>query len=65
MTRITRLQITAEVDGAVYHIKVPAECHDVLIQMIQSLSGGSIKAVKLPESFRFVTLGEAMQGEQK
>lgn len=64
MTRITRLQITAEIDGAVCHIKFPAECQDVLIHMIQSLSGGSIEAVKLPDSFRFATLGEALQGAQ-
>lgn len=64
MTRITRLQITAEIDGKLCHIKYPAESQELLIQMIQSLSGGSIQAVKLPDSFRYVPLSEALQGEQ-
>lgn len=63
MTEITKLVITAEIDGRLCHIKIPEESKDVLVHMIQSLSGGQINAVRLPESFRLIPLSEAMAGD--
>lgn len=61
MTDVSIVQITIEVDGQLCYAKIPDGVEPLLIQLLKDSKCGTIQAIKLPESWKKVTLKEAMQ----
>jgi hypothetical protein len=57
---ISIIQITIEVDGQLCYAKIPEGIEPILLQMLQA-DDGKIQAIKLPESWKKVSLKEAME----
>jgi hypothetical protein len=60
VTEIRIVQITIEVDGQLCYAKIPEGIDQIIIRMLKDSATGSIQAIKLPESWKKVTLKEAM-----
>ena len=60
MTDISIVQITIEVDGQLCYARIPEGVEPILLAMLKG-DDGKIAAIKLPESWKKVTLKEAMQ----
>lgn len=61
MNDVSIVQITIEVDGRLCYAKIPDGVEPLLIQMLRDSKCGTIQAIKLPESWKKITLKEAMQ----
>ena len=61
MTEISIVQITIEVDGQLCYAQIPKGVEPLIIQMLKDSDTGSIQAIKLPESWKKVTLKEALE----
>lgn len=61
MTDISIVQITIEVDGQLCYAKVPDGAEQLIIRMLQDSATGSIQAIKLPDSWKKVSLKEAIE----
>jgi len=57
---ISIVQITIEVDGQLCYAKIPEGTEPILLRMLQA-DDGKIQAIKLPESWKKVSLKEAME----
>lgn len=60
MTDVSIVQITIEVDGQLCYAKIPEGVEQLIVQMLKDSATGSIQAIKLPESWKKVTLKESM-----
>lgn len=58
------VQIIIEADGQLCHASIPDGMERMILSFLQG-ENGSIKAVKLPESARMVSLAEALKSEAK
>ena len=57
---ISIIQITIEVDGQLCYAKIPVGVEPILLQMLQA-GYGKIQAIKLPDSWKKVSLKEAIE----
>ena len=60
MSDVSIVQITIEVDGQLCYAKIPDGMEQMIIQMLHANEDGKIQAIKLPDSWKKVTLKEAM-----
>jgi len=60
MSDVSIVQITIEVDGQLCYAKIPDGMEQMIIQMLRANEDGKIQAIKLPDSWKKVTLKEAM-----
>jgi hypothetical protein len=58
--KINIVQITIEVDGQLCYVKIPEHVEPLLLRMLQG-EDGKLAVIKLPESWKKVTLKEAME----
>lgn len=56
---ISIVQITIEVDGQLCYVRIPEHVEPLLLRMLQG-EDGKIAAIKLPDSWKKVSLREAM-----
>lgn len=59
MTDISIIQITIEVDGQLCYARIPAGVEQILLAMLKG-EDGKIAAIKLPDSWKKVSLKEAI-----
>lgn len=57
---ISIVQITIEVDGQLCYVKIPEHVEPLLLRMLQGVDG-KIAAIKLPDSWKKVSLKEAAE----
>lgn len=57
------VQIIIDVDGQLCHAAIPKGMNHMILSILQANDDGKIKAVKLPESARMVSLAEALKSE--
>jgi hypothetical protein len=57
---ISIVQITIEVDGQLCYVRVPEHVEPILLRMLQG-EDGKIQAIKLSDSWKKVSLKEAME----
>lgn len=57
---ISIIQITIEVDGHLCYARIPEHVEPILLRMLQG-EDGKIQAIKLPDSWKRVSLKEAME----
>jgi hypothetical protein len=60
MTDISIIQITIEVDGQLCYARIPEGIEPILLTMLKG-DDGKIAAIKLPDSWKKVSLKEAME----
>jgi hypothetical protein len=63
MSSIKIVQVVIEVDGQLCHATVPACVESMLVSLLQAHDDGKIHAVKLPASWKKVSLAEAVREE--
>jgi hypothetical protein len=60
MTNISIIQITIEVDGQLCYAKIPEHMETFILNFLKG-DDGKIAAIKLPDSWKKVSLKEAME----
>lgn len=61
MTDIKVVQVVIKVDGQLCHAKVPEGMDRMILSILQANEDGKIAAIKLPDSWKKMSLKEAMQ----